>query len=131
MLTTTPNPKWWNAETDSAWNQVKDAMKRDWAQTQHDFGADKPDLNQKAGDTLRQAGGREPIPPQNEPTYDDIELAYRFGYGARVQFADDYPDWDEDLEEFLQDEWEQLPPAQRRTWMEDRAAVRYGWEFEP
>jgi hypothetical protein len=131
MLTTTQNPGWWNSETESDWDRVKEAMKRDWVQTQHDLGADQPDLNQKIGNTLRQAGGKEAVPPAGEPNYDDSELAYRFGYGAHVHFGDDYPDWDEDLEEFLQEEWEQLPSHQRRTWMEDRAAIRYGWEYQP
>ena len=65
MLIIARNPRWWNAETDSAWNRVRDAIKRDWIQTQHDFGAGKPDLNQKIGDTLRQAGGTEALPPRD------------------------------------------------------------------
>lgn len=134
MITITKirNPGWWEADTESAWTHMKDAMKRDWEQTQHDFGAaGKPDLNQTIGDTVQQARGKEAIPPPGNPNYDEIELAYRFGYGARVQFGEDYASWDEDLEDFLRDEWEKLPENQRRTWMEDRAAVRYGWEFEP
>lgn len=125
------NPKWWTSDTESAWERVKDAMKRDWEQTEHDLGADKPDLHQTINDTVQQAQGREAIPPPGEPNYNEIILAFRFGYGARVQFGEDYQEWDEDLEDFLCDEWEQLPVSQRRTWMQDRAAVRYGWEFEP
>lgn len=52
--------------------KVKEALKRDWEQTKHDFSKKKGvDLNQDVGDTLKQAAGKEPIPPLAVPNYDD------------------------------------------------------------
>ena len=38
------NAKWWNDETDSSWDKVKEALKRDWAQSypnrQNDWSGD-------------------------------------------------------------------------------------------
>ena len=53
------NPNWWTKENDSAWDRTKAALKRDWDQTKHDFGGKEPDTNQKVGDTVKQAAGKE------------------------------------------------------------------------
>lgn len=124
------NPKWWTKENDSAWNHVKEAMKRDWDQTKHDFGGDEPDTNQKIGNTLKQARGTETLPPRHQPTYEEVEPAHRFGYGARFIYGDKYPFWDDDLEITLREDWESIAPERKQTWMQDRAAIRYGWFFD-
>jgi hypothetical protein len=129
-MSTYKNPTWWTAENDSSWSRVKEAMKRDWDQTKHDMGGDKPDTNQKIGNTIRQAGGSEAIPPRNLPAEDQMEPAYRYGHGARSRYGKQFAAWDE-AEKQLQQEWEGLEPAHRQTWMQDRAAIRYGWEYEP
>jgi len=129
-MTTHKNPKWWTAENDSSWSRVKEAMKRDWDQTEHDMGGKKPDTNQKIGNTVRQATGSEIIPPRDEPAYDKVEPAYRYGYGARAKYGSEFSEWD-DAESQLKQEWEEMEPSHRQTWMQDRAAIRYGWEFEP
>ena len=50
---------------------VKEALKRDLEQTKHDFNKKKgQDLNQDVGDTLKQATGKEPIPPPFVPNID-------------------------------------------------------------
>ena len=85
------NPNWWNKEHDSAWNRVKAAFKRDWDQTKHDFGGNEPDMNQNVDDTVKQAAGKQPIPPRGQPTFEEAEDAYRFGYGARFQYGQQYP----------------------------------------
>jgi hypothetical protein len=59
-----------------------------------------------------------------------VEPAYRYGYAARSKYGKEYQDW-EQAEAQLKKEWEELEPAHRQTWMQDRAAIRYGWEFEP
>ena len=41
------DPTWWNRDYDSGWDRVKEAFRRDWDQTKHDFGGDEPDLNQR------------------------------------------------------------------------------------
>jgi hypothetical protein len=122
------NPKWWTQENDSAWNRVKEAMKRDWDQTKHDFGGDEPDTNQNVRHTVKQASGTETIPPRRETAYD--ESAYRFGYGARSKYGQDYTDWDDDLETTLKADWEIVAPERKQTWMQDRAAIRYGWDYD-
>jgi hypothetical protein len=123
------NPKWWTPENETAWNRVKMAMKRDWDQTKHDLGGNEPNTNQNIGNTTRQASGTETIPPRGEPTHAEAEPAYRFGYGARLKYGAEYPDWDDELEAYLKNDWEAIAPSQKQTWMQDRAAIRYGWDY--
>ena len=125
------NPTWWTKETDSSWDHVKAAMKRDWDQTKHDFGGNEPATNQKIGNTVRQAEGKEAIPPRGESTYQDVERASRFGYGARTKYGKLHTTWNDNLEAELKSEWEQVEPNRKETWMQDRAAIRYGWDYEP
>lgn len=47
--------------------KVKEALKRDWEQTKHDITRKGPDLDQDVGDTVKQAAGKEPIPPPSMP----------------------------------------------------------------
>jgi hypothetical protein len=122
------NPKWWTQENDSSWNRVKEAMKRDWDQTKHDFGGNEPDTNQNVRHTVKQASGTETLPPRGATAYD--EPAYRFGYGARSKYGEDYTDWDDDLEATLKADWETIAPERKQTWMQDRAAIRYGWDYD-
>jgi hypothetical protein len=122
------NPEWWTEENESSWERVKQAMRRDWDQTKHDFGGSEPDTNQKIGNTARQASGKEAIPPRGQLTYEELEPAYRFGHGARANYRDEYAEWDDELEQQLRSEWETLAPE--RKWSQDRAAIRYGWDYD-
>jgi len=124
------NPGWWDNENDSAWDRVKNAFKRDWDQTKHDMGGDEPDTDQKAGNTVKQAVGKEAIPPRYEPTYEELEPAYRFGYGARSHYGEEYPEWDDELEARLKEEWSTLEPSRKAAWEEDREAIQHAWDFE-
>ena len=124
------NPNWWNEENDSAWERTKAAFKRDWDQTKHDLGGHEPDIDQKIGNTARQASGKEVIPPRGVPTYEEVEPAYRYGFGARAEYGVEYPEWDDELEIQLKGEWEEIAPARKQTWMQDRAAIRRGWDYE-
>ena len=47
--------------------RVKEALKRDLEQTKHDLtlGKKGEDLDQGVGDTVKQAIGKEPIPPRH------------------------------------------------------------------
>ena len=59
-------PSWYKQEKHGVeWDRVKEAMRRDWEQTKHDFGAKNPDLAQNVSDTVKQAAGKEAIPPGN------------------------------------------------------------------
>ncbi|HEV2694469.1 MAG TPA: hypothetical protein VG347_16365 [Verrucomicrobiae bacterium] len=129
-MSTYKNPTWWTKDNDSSWDKVKAAMQRDWDQTKHDFGGDQPDTNQKIGNTVRQAEGKETIPPRRQPAYDELEPASRFGYGARSKYGKQHAAWDDSLENQLKSEWEQVEPSRKKTWMQDRAAIRYGYEFK-
>ncbi len=118
-------------EQDSAWERTKAAFKRDWDQTKHDMGGDEPDTDQDVNDTLKQAAGKEPIPPRGQPTYEEVEPAYRFGFGARSYYGEDHSEWDSELEAKLQKDWRASYPARADKWTDDVAAIRYGWEYEP
>ena len=128
MTHTQTNPKWWTEENDSAWERTKAALKRDWDQTRHDFGGDEPDTNQDVDDTVKQAAGKQVIPPRGE--YNFEEEAHRFGYGARSHYRNEYPQWNNQTETRLQREWNELHPDRTGQWNDDRQAIRYGWEYE-
>jgi hypothetical protein len=123
------NPNWWNEDNDSAWERAKAAFRRDWDQTKHDLGGQEPDTNQKIGNTARQASGNEIIPPRGVSAYEEVEPAYRYGFGARSKYGAEYLEWDDELEMHLKGEWEQIAPARKQTWMQDRAAIRRGWDY--
>jgi hypothetical protein len=118
---TRQKPRWWKADYDSAWDRIKAAFRRDWEQTKHDFGGDEPDLNQDVPDTVGQAMGTRPIPPEGVPNFEENEPAYRFGYGARRNYGD--ATWDPALEKKLRADWGD-------DWDRFRPAVRRGWEYE-
>ena len=122
------NPKWWGNEQESAWERVKAAFKRDWDQTKHDFGGNEPDTEQDVDDTVKQAAGKQPIPPRGLPTYEEMEDAYRFGYGARSQYGNSFSEWDENLETQLESDWQET--YNERQWRDYRNAVRRGWDYE-
>jgi hypothetical protein len=122
------NPKWWRAEHESSWDRVKAAFKRDWDQTKHDFGGNEPDTDQDVDDTVKQAAGQQPIPPRGQPTFEETEDAYRFGYGARQQYRTQYPAWDEQLETRLEGDWRDTYGT--REWRRFRPAIRRGWGYD-
>ncbi|HEY4417041.1 MAG TPA: hypothetical protein VGO57_15230 [Verrucomicrobiae bacterium] len=125
------NPTWWTSEHDSAWERTKAAFKRDWDQTKHDLGGAEPDTGQGIKDTVKQAAGKEPIPPRgtiNFVEFETVEPAYRFGYGARVHYGKDYISWDDDIEQILRREWTTTYPE--RNWEDDVEYVQEGWDYE-
>ena len=63
-------PGWRPGDATSAWQRTKDAFRRDWEQTKADiFRTRGIRLGQSAGDTLKQLGGAQPIPPLTERTH--------------------------------------------------------------
>lgn len=132
-------PSWWDEKHTSAWERAKEALRRDWEQTKADFSDGGTDLNQGASDTLRQALGKQALPPAQVPNPDDAiededtlprerwetaEPALRYGYGAREQFGGTSP-WDDDLEKQLESDWDTLGSG--RSWDDVRHHVRRGW----
>jgi len=55
--------------------KASEALHRDWEQTKHDFDKNSgEELNQDVGDTLGQAAGKKPIPPEGVPNLDEKSL---------------------------------------------------------
>ncbi len=133
------NPSWWSDKHTSSWERVKDAFHRDWEQTKHDFSKEKGQaLKQNAGDTVKQAAGKESIPPEGTPNmkpmkdskskdfgYESHEPALRYGFGASSQYSQ-FDGWNDQLERTLKDEWTGL--GTDRDWTIARDDVRAGFE---
>ena len=127
-MNTYKNPSWWTKDNDTAWDKVKAAFKRDWDQTKHDMGGKQPDTAQNVNDTVKQASGKQPIPPRGTPVYEKAEPAYRFGYGARSYYQQKYPQWDSALETQLQQDW--MASSPEGNWDEDVVYIREGWDYD-
>ncbi len=92
-------PSWYTSEHDSSWSNVRQAFRNDWEQTRHDFGSKTArDLNQDAGDTIRQA-------TEGTDAFEKHEPAFRFGYAANRNYRSQYPTWNRDLETRLRDDY--------------------------
>src|SRR6267142_38242 len=107
------NPIWWDVDNDFAWDHVKLEMKRDREQAQ--FGK-KSNASHNIVHTARQMNRVEPIPPLGRPTFEELEPAFRFGYGARLKFGGDYPEWASDFEIRLAEDWRTMNPTRKETW---------------
>ena len=128
-------PPWWTEQHASAWERVKEAMRRDWEQTRHDLkikGGHQ--LNQQMGDTMKQAAGKEPIPRDDAPNppkvvgeWSDIELPIEYGYAARNQYRQ-HTAWSSELESTLEKEWESGRAKTAAEWRDVRDHVRTGFE---
>lgn len=105
-------PTWWTDAHASSWEQVKEAIRRDWTQTKHDLHMGGHELNQTAMDTVGQTVGEAVLPPSdvaNRPTviggWEDAEVAIGFGYAARTHYGDNFPVWSSELEGILKNDW--------------------------
>ena len=124
-------PSWYTDEDDSAWERVKEAFRRDWRQTKHDFGSKQPDLNQRASDTIAQARGTKPVPFGNTPTRhdddaykEDDEAAYRYGYAAYRHHGSCCDIDDANTDAMLRHDF-----GDEVEWNQKRQAVRRGWFY--
>ena len=130
---TMQSPKWWNDNHATGWERVKESLRRDWEQTKADVSSKGHELNQSVTDTVKQAAGKEAIPPGNVPNpqlhtarkWDHDEDAVRYGYGAGMHYGD-YPAWDDKTQGTLAKEWDDLKSG--RSWAEIKEAVRHGWQ---
>ncbi len=129
------HPTWWKEEQHgSAWTRVKDALKRDWEQTKHDVKAGGQELRQDVGDTVKQAAGKEPVPPPtqaNPPgkgeTWNDVEGPLGYGVAARQQYGSQHTAWSSDLETRLQSEWDETKAG--RGWNDVKSYVKRGYDY--
>ncbi len=130
-------PKWFTTEHASAWDRVKEAMRRDWEQTKHDLHMKGGhELNQGLSDTVKQAAGKEAMPPidkANPPkvigSWDDVELPLEYGYAARMKYGEAHTAWTNELETTLRSEWDQGRSATGRAWDDVRDHVKRGYEY--
>ena len=124
-------PAWWNEHHASAWERIKEAMRRDWEQTKSDVHVKgSHDLDQGVGDTVKQAAGKEPIPPGNAPNvkWEDVEGPAAYGYAARDQFRE-HTAWTSELETKLKTDWEKARAQTGRAWDDVKSHVRRGFEY--
>ena len=123
------HPSYWVKDTHgSAWEKVAAALQRDWEQTKADFHLGGTDLKQNVTDTVKQATGKEPIPPANTPNWDDAEQPLMYGVGARTQYGDKHAQWNDHLETTLKNDWEGASGAAGRKWNDVKGLVRHGYD---
>jgi hypothetical protein len=91
-------PGWWTREYDIAWNRVRAVFKRDWERTKHDS-------------------------VYHVPRFEEHEPALRFGYGAYRRYHTTYPEWNEEVEELLREDWGD-------DWNHHRDAIYRGWAYQ-
>lgn len=120
---------WYDASKHgSAWDRVKEALKRDWEQTRKDLNVGGRELNQDVTNTVKQAMGKEPIPAPTQPNWEGVEPAYEYGVTARQQFGAQHAAWNEALENELKDEWDKGHRDQ--PWAEYKSFVRRGYDYK-
>ena len=135
----TQQPDWWTSKETHSWDRMKEALRRDWEQTKHDFRSKAGhELHQDLTDTVKQAAGKEALPPSDKPNpprvigeWSDAELPTGYGYAAKHQYGAQFPAWSPDLESKLRGEWESAKDATRRGWDAVKEHVRYGYEYKP
>ena len=122
VTTASSNPRWWRDDHTSAWTRIKEAMRRDWEQTKHDFNKKSgQELHQNVDDTLKQMAGKEPVGGE----WNSVEPAMRFGYGAGQNYKDDM-EFDA-REKDLERDWNDTKPSS--PWSDSRDHIRRGWEW--
>ena len=133
------HPSWWNEAHASTWERVKEAMRRDWEQTKHDFSSTAGHhLHQNVRDTVAQATGAKPLPPPDQANpprvigiWDDVELPMGYGYAARERLAGKHPAWNDEVESELRTDWERGPEKPHHSWADVAPYVRRGWDYTP
>ncbi len=101
----------------STWERIKKAFANDWEQTQADFGVDGArDMNQDVDDTIKQAAG-------STDAFENREQAFRFGHIAHRRLGSSYPEWSDDLDSRLRDEYE-------GNYKLDRDYIRYAYGYK-
>jgi hypothetical protein len=92
----------------STWERIKKAFANDWEQTKADFGVDGArDMDQDVDDTFKQMAG-------SDDAFENREQAFRFGYAAQRHYQSDYPEWNDELDNRLQEEYDGDYAADRR-----------------
>lgn len=114
-------PSWYTNEHDNQWGSVRNAFRKDWEQTKHDFGSDKArDLGQDAGDTVREATTG--AANATERNFETHEPAFRFGHAAQRHYRSQYPTWNNDLETKLRQDY-------GNDFDRDRNDIRHAYDY--
>lgn len=132
----TSQPHWYDDDSMSAWDRVREAFRRDWEQTKHHFGLPGGhELNQNALDTIKQATAAESIPADDRPNppkvvgaWSEAEYPIGYGYTAQRRYRTEHPTWNEGLELRLRAEWEARNKKPEHSWDNVRGLVRFGYE---
>jgi hypothetical protein len=124
-------PSWWTDDVVRDWQQAREAVRRDWAQTRHDLHLGGHELNQDMGHTLGQAAGAEAIPaidvanrPEVIATWEDAEVAIGFGYAARTYYGHLHPSWTSELGHKLAKQWK----SDTMSWKTAEILVHHGYD---
>jgi hypothetical protein len=130
-------PLWWDDTYASAWDRVKEALRRDWEQTKHDLHLrGGHELNQDVMHTLKQATNREAMPAHERPngpkiigSWDDLEGPVAFGYGAHARYGARHTGWNDELEAELRERWGETKDASSHAWSDVKDHVKYGYDY--
>jgi len=121
----------WTEPGDSAWERIKEAIRRDWEQTLHDLQIEGGhELNQRLADTIKQAAGRQAIPRHNQPNPPRFignwgEVNGPIGYGAPKEQSPEQAARFEQIEQTLRSEWDSEKSRPIGRW-----DVRRGYGYE-
>jgi hypothetical protein len=116
------------------WEHVKQALQRDWAQTRADFSGGGKELHQNVGDTVKQATGRQPIPPKGVPNptralspqdWERAEPAVRYGFNSHAELGTNHTMWSDELDRKLAHGWNERATGMKYD--DVREAVKVGW----
>lgn len=101
----------------STWERIKKAFANDWEQTKADFGSDTArDMDQDVDDTVKQMAG-------SDDAFENREQAFRFGYTAQRRYKSEHPEWNDDLETRLRQDYE-------GDYDRDRAYIRHAYRYQ-
>jgi len=105
---------YYSADELTAWERVKQALANDWEQTKADLGSDASrDMDQDVDDTIRQMAGA-------DDAFENREQALRFGFIAQRRYQAKYPEWGDELDDYLRSEY-------YGDYDDDRPCIRYAY----
>ena len=129
-------PPWWTEDVHgSAWDRVKESVRRDWARTKQDPRIGGHQMSPNLSDTVKRALGKEHLQAMGRTSmalreWSEVEVLCCYGYAARKQFGAQYPQWNEGLEVRLKNEWTAAHALTHRDWDAVLPLVRHGYEYK-
>lgn len=105
--------------------EVRSDASQKIAEVQQKVGQKVAEVQQRAGEKVAEVQRKANEKAAEVRDWNQVEPAMRYGYGARLQYADS-PAWDDQLESRLRHEWTQLKNG--NTWEDVQPHVRRGWD---